>query len=734
LNKKEKFGTFQGVFTPSILTILGVIMYLRFSWVLGNIGLLGTITIVTIATMVTILTGFSVSALSTNMKIGGGGAYFIISRSLGIEPGAAIGIWLYLAQAIGIAFYVTGFSEYFHHVYPFVNPKMLSIIALIILTITAIKSVNFALKTQFFILALIMSSIIAFFLGHPPVHTFNEVELIQTHKESFWIVCAVFFPAVTGILSGIGMSGDLKDPSKSLPLGTLGAVGFSYIIYLIIPFFLHHLVQDERVLILNPYIMEDIAIRKEFIFAGVLGATLSSALGSLLSAPRTLQALSKDKILPLFMGRSSGKNKEPQIATLISFGIALFFIFIGDLNFIAPILTMFTLTTYGLLNFSAAIESLIGSPSWRPTFKVHWLISLSGTFLCFAIMIMINPIATFIATIISIITFYVVKTRHIKASWGDTRYGIYSLLTHFSILRLDMNQIDVKNWLPNIIVFSGSPTKRWHLIELANSFSHGKSLLTVATVLSESSANSFDRLDEMHKTIKAYIKDRDIEALVKIYLSSNIYDGMQTLIKAYGFGPISPNTIIVGNTNKENNFLEFINTIRTCTEFNKNIVIIDIDEDINIDINKEKTIDLWWNQKSSNADLGMALAFMLNTSDNWRNSKLFIKTIITDEKDKQESESRLKSFIDQGRFNATPIVYVMHDKNPFALITEESKNSDFVFLGLRTFNENERNEEYGVYYKDLLSNISKLPTTALVLSSEKIEFKNIFQNQEDIVN
>ena len=732
MKNKEKFGTFQGVFTPSILTIIGVIMYLRFSWVLGNVGLVETITIVTIATMVTLLTGLSVSALSTNMKVGGGGAYYIISRSLGIEPGAAIGIWLYLAQAIGIAFYITGFAEYFHHVYPLVNPKILSVVALVLLTITAIKSVNLALKTQFFILALIISSIIAFFLGHPPSNTFSEIELMQAHKESFWIVFAVFFPAVTGILSGIGMSGDLKNPSKSLPLGTLGAVGFSYIIYLIILLFLHHLVKDERILILNPYIMEDIAIRKEFIFAGILGATLSSALGSLLSAPRTLQALSKDRIMPLFMGRCSGDNKEPQIATIISFSIALIFIFMGGLNFIAPILTMFTLTTYGLLNFSAAIESLIGSPSWRPTFKVHWIFSLSGTILCFAIMFMINPGATLIATIVSIATFYFVKTKNIKASWGDTRYGIYSLLTQFAILRMDREKIDVKNWLPNIIVFSGSPTKRWHLIQIANSFSHGKSLLTVATVLSESSANSFDRLHEMHKTIKSYIKDRDIEALIKIYLSPNIYDGMQTLIKAYGFGPITPNTIILGNSQKTENFLEFIQTIRTCTTFNKNIVIVDKDENIDISIDKEKTIDLWWNQKSSNADLGMALAFMLNTSDNWTNSRLFIRTIITDEKDKQESESRLKSFIDQGRFNATAIVEVMHDNNPFALITEKSRNSDFVFLGLRTFNEEESDEDYGNYYKNLLSNISNLPTTALVLSSEKIEFKNIFQDQGDM--
>lgn len=384
-----QFGTFQGVFTPSILTILGVIMFLRFGWVLGNVGLPLTLLIVTMATSITFLTGLSLSATATNMKVGGGGAYYLISRSLGLEVGAAIGVPLFFAQALGIAFYISGFAESIVDVVdvtpliehlPFaITPiRFISVVTLLVLTVIATVSADLALKTQLLILAMIAASLVSFFAGGTPSETFIDADTLIPARLGFWAVFAVFFPAVTGIEAGIAMSGDLKNPAKSLPRGTIAAVVTGYVVYMTIPVFLSWVIRDERVLLLRPLIMADIARWGRLILLGVWAATLSSALGALLGAPRTLQALSRDKVLPRFIGRGFGKNNDPRTATACSFLVALVAILLGDLNLIAPILTMFFLTSYGLINLSAGLEGLIESPTWRPQFRFPWWGSLLG--------------------------------------------------------------------------------------------------------------------------------------------------------------------------------------------------------------------------------------------------------------------------------------------------------------------------------------------------------------------
>ena len=398
------FGTFKGVYTPSVLTIFGVIMYLRFGWVLGNVGLAGTLLIVTIATSITFLTGLSISAMATNMKVGGGGAYYIIARSLGIEAGAAIGLPLFFARAIGVAFYIDGFTEALLSItnpFPFdpaLSANIISTAALILLTGLAYFSADLALKVQFGIFAAITISLISFFMGNPSAEALLvPPDAVIPPKVGFWVVFAVFFPAVTGIEAGLGLSGDLKNPSKSLPIGTLLAIITGYLVYMIMPIFLNNKVPDSNLLLIDSNIMATTARWAPLVILGVFAASLSSALGSLLGAPRTLQALAVDRVIPSFIGKGFGKDKaDPRIATALSFVVALAAVLLGDLNLIAPILSMFFLLSYGLLNLSAGLEGLIASPSWRPRFKVHYSVSLLGGALCFAAMLMINAGATLI--------------------------------------------------------------------------------------------------------------------------------------------------------------------------------------------------------------------------------------------------------------------------------------------------------------------------------------------------
>ena len=751
INQGYGFGTFKGVFTPSILTILGVVMYLRFGWVLGSVGTFWTIVIVTVSTMVTFLTALSLSALATNMKVGGGGAYFIISRSLGLETGAAIGVPLFFAQALGISFYIAGFSESVVHDFSpewieyittnFGDPSIvIGVVALIILAILAYFSADFALKTQFIILALIIASLLVFFTGSGD----NIKETVEFAKgsavehvqfdfpDNFWPVFAVFFPAVTGIEAGLSMSGDLKDPAKSLPRGTLAAIGVSYIIYLAIPLYLGYMIPyasaaGKELLLVDSLIMCRVAKWGKIVLFAIWGASISSAMGALLGAPRTMQALAKDAVIPRFIGRGYGKGNDPRIATVITFIIALAGIILGDLNVIAPVLAMFFLTSYCLLNISAGAEALIGSPSWRPTFRIHWAISFAGALLCIGIMIQISFEATIVAAIVTSTVYYIVKRRRLFAHWGDARYGIMMLAARNAIYQMAGKQVDEKNWQPNILLLSGAPTARWCLIELANAIASGQGMLTVAAILNKEQTPT-ERVDSIEETMNAYLKKKNVTALVKVIRNDSPLDGAMELVNTYGFGPLVPNTILLGITAKKQNFLKFAELIKLVRESKRNIIIVREAENVEVEEEKREQIDIWWGGKTNNGALMIALAYLLHKSPNWINAKCVLKTIIFKEEERVSSQSKLDTFIQKSRLNISGEVILSKNKNIFETVRESSKDASLVFLGIRPPGEDESLEDYSKYYEELLENTKDLPMLVKTLASEDIEFQRIFKS------
>lgn len=723
-NQGYQFGTFKGVFTPSILTILGVIMYLRFGWVIGNVGLIPTLLIVTISTAITFITALSVSALATNMKVKGGGAYYIISRSLGLEAGAAIGLPLYLAQALGISFYIVGFAESVAQIVPWLSIKQTGIMALIVMSALALKSADLALKTQYIILVLIALSLVSFFTGTGEHIRPLSPDTVVPAKESFWTVFAVFFPAVTGILTGLSMSGDLKKPEKSIPWGTLAAITLSYAIYIAIPVFFVRIVRDHGIFLTDPLVMYRAARWGELILAGLWGAALSSAMGSLLGAPRTLQAIAKDRVLFGFIGRGFGENQEPRIAMGISFLIALAGIFAGDLNLIAPVLSMFFLTTYGLLNLSAGFGTLIGSPSWRPTFRIHWGISFAGAFGCFAAMFMINPGATFIALFISLGVYMIMKHRQMKTSWGDMKYGIIMLMVQFGLYKLSEKKPDEKSWRPNILVFSGSPKLRWYLIEIADALAQGYGMLTVTSIIDEKYLTG-KREEEMEKTIRNYLTEKKVRALVKVYPSDNLIQGISAMVRGYGFGPVEPNTVMLGDVSAEEDIIPFATLMKMIHDNQRNLIIIKKDEAKNEE-KKSRRIDIWWGQKGNNAWLTLALVHLLRTHTSWRDSRLLLKTIVSSENDRAEVEKGLRTFIGQARVEADIESVLRDESGIFGTIQKHSRDADLVFVGLRPIASEETIEEYGEYYKNVIQKTGEIPFIAYVFAAEDIDFRKIF--------
>jgi len=724
------FGTFKGVYTPSVLTIFGVIMYLRFGWVLGNVGLVGTLLIVTIATAITFLTGLSISAMATNMKVGGGGAYYMIAHSLGLEAGAAIGLPLFFARAFGVAFYIAGFTEALLSIAnplpfdPALSAKIISSATLVLLTALAYFSADLALKVQFGIFAAIALSLVSFFMGNPTAEALAiPPDAIIPPKVGFWVVFAVFFPAVTGIEAGLGLSGDLKNPAKALPLGTLLAIATGYLAYMVIPFFLNSKVPDTNLLLIDSNIMSTVARWAPLVVIGVFAASLSSALGSLLGAPRTLQALALDRVIPRFIGRGFGKDKaDPRIATLLSFIVALAAVLLGDLNLIAPILSMFFLLSYGLLNLSAGLEGLIESPSWRPKFKIHYGVSLLGAAGCFVVMLMINAGATLIAIFVTALVFYLVKRRHLNAHWTDMRYGILTLLVRFAIQRLNKLKPDERTWRPNILALSGSPKSRWHLVEMAHSLTRDSSALTVASILPVEDWSA-DKVHAMEDSMRDYLEKREVDAMVKILPAPDRLTGAKSLVRAYGYGPLTPNTILLGDTEHRENFTGFAEFIQLVYRTQRNLIMLRENE---VEPSEEADeIHVWWGGNKDNIGLMLTLAYQIQKSPVWKQSKLILKTIVATEDERGAAKERLENFIEEQRIPAEADVLIKDLPSFYDIIRKSSADAGLVFMGMRPPGEEESVEEYSRYYGNLMDTTQGMPPLAFVLAAEEIEFRQV---------
>lgn len=718
-------GTFGGVFTPSILTILGVIMYLRFGWVVGNVGLIGTLIIVTISTGITFLTALSVASIATDQKVRTGGAYYMISRSLGIETGGAIGIPLYFALALSVALYTVGFAESLVATFPELDFKTVGIVTTIGVAGLALISAQVAIRAQYFIMFGIAISLVSLFFGKPIEQ--SDIEMwgaADRHSEGFWVVFAVFFPAVTGIMAGVNMSGDLKNPAKSIPTGTFAAIGVGYVIYMSLPILLATRA-DAITLIEDPLIMRRISYWGDAILIGVWGATLSSAVGSILGAPRVLQALARDGVLPdwlRWLGRGDGEDDAPRLGTLVTMGVALVAVSLGNLNVIAPILTMFFLTTYGVLNITAGLERILQSPSFRPTFKVHWIFSLVGAIGCICVMFLINAQATGLALLFVVVIYVWLERRKLRTTWGDVRRGVWMALIRAALMQIGKEK-EEKTWRPHPLVLSGSPKSRWHLNEFASAITQSRGILTVSTVLTSKTIRP-DQLRSMEHNIQDFISKRGIQGMVRVIAAPDPFEGGRRLVDSYGLGTLVPNTIILGDSENAPNREKYCGMIRYMFEQKRNVIIIHDSQDLQF--GRYKRIDVWWGGLKGNGGLMMLLTFMLQGSRYWQNAEVNIKIVVKNEDAQEKIEQNLNAIIQKIRIKAQPNVILANGRSFNEILYHSSKNADLVFMGMA-----EPDENFVNYYESIQERLRNLPTTALVLAGEKLSFGEILMQQDE---
>ncbi len=717
---QQKFGTFLGVYTPSILTILGLIMYLRFGWVVGNVGLIKTILIVLMASSITFITGLSASAIATNIKVGVGGEYYLISRSLGLEPGGAIGIPLYLCRTLSVTFYSFGLAEAIlvlwpaeWGVLPSYSLQVGAAIIIILVTMLSGKSAGLVLKSQIPIMIIVGASILALIAGvllgdlHAPVLTADYA----TAPQGFWYVFAVFFPAVTGFTAGVGMSGDLKDPQKSIPTGTLGAVVSGAIIYLIIPIILsitgaltiEQLADPDagvtiwtRLAILGPWI----------VYPAVWGAVLSSAFGSILGGPRILQALSMDGLAPKFLSKLS-KSGQPTIATWISGAIALLAVFLGELNTIAQYVSVLFLTLYVAINLSAAIEQLIKEPSYRPRIHVPWYVSVFGAIAAIVVMILINPWAFVFAFGLEIVILTYLVSKKMEQQWGDAAAGIWMRISRFALLKLNARKIHPRNWRPIMILFVRDIKERINIVRFAALLGQNSGVLTISKLIIPEKKEDLLTKNEVAFNMQKDLKSEGLQAFTEVNIATDFKTGMYHVAASHGIAGLKTNTVVFGWSQQEQGKIQELKIIQDLAKSGKNILLLHFNESFSE--SKDKRIDIWWGGRDTNGDLMLLMAYLIRLNRKWDKAKINIFSVVPSTQEGEKLENKINSAVKEARMMAHVELFVRPNDSFVSVLHEVSAGADLVFVGLA---KNIQNFEASTQFIDHV--ISRLKVVAFV--------------------
>jgi solute carrier family 12 (potassium/chloride transporter), member 4/6 len=710
---EAKLGTFIGVFTPSILTILGVILYLRAGWVVGNVGLIGAVTIVVVANLITLATAFSVSAVATNMQVGPGGAYYIVSRSLGVEIGVAIGLPLFLAQAFSITLYAYGLAESLEYVWPDLPEMAVAAVTVLVVGLLAARGAGLALKLQLPIMGAIALSLLVLVVGvvlsGPHVPGPNDA---VDDPAGYWAVFAVFFPAVTGILAGISLSGDLREPKRSIPRGTISAVLVGFVVYggavIVLAF---AATPDE--LVSDPLIWFTIAGGLAFlIFPGLWGAIFSSAVGSALGGPRTLEALVHDRVLPRGMAAPLRYVRGPGVPLLITTVIAFGAVGLGGLNAVAPVLTMFFLTTYGVVNLVAGLEQLSGDPSYRPTINVPWYLSLGGAVACFFVMFLISPVASVVAIVIELGIYLLIRRRALTARWGDLRRSALVALVRSTVLQLRRLPEDSRNWRPNVLLFTTDEGADLPAARLAHWLVEDRGILTVNRLIEGSIADHAASIEAATLRLNEHLEDNGITAFGEIEIVPDLEHGIVSVAQSNGIAGIASNTVMFAWRDDREQMAAILRSIEQLSLLHKSSLICRPTERAFPAIGR--TIHVWWGGLRDNGDLLVLLAHLLSLDAGWRDATIGIKSIASTDMVAERTERTLKAMIAAARVGATAeVIRKPDDVSVQELITERSAGADVVFLGLRSIEPDEAER----YVERLVNLTSGLGTVILVRSA-----------------
>ncbi len=667
----KKFGTFGGVFTPTLLTILGVIMYLRLGWVVGNAGLLGAWLIIIISFAITLTTALSMSSITTNIRIGAGGAYAIISQSLGLEVGGSLGIPRYVSQGLAVTMYIFGFREGWLSIPLFEDHPAFIVDLIVFLLIYGIayKSADLAIRTQYLIMAVIIASLIAIVIAayegsmqNPTSDvlkwgTFDGSIENNFAGSNFWIVFAVFFPAATGIMAGANMSGELKDPRKSIPVGTLWAIGVSFLIYMILAYWVARSASTQE-LLTNYNIMIDKSIFPPMVIAGVLGATFSSALASMVGSSRILFAMGDHGVLPAskWLGQMN-KTGQPRNAMLVT-GIMVFVtMLLRDLNAIAPLVTMFFLITYAMLNVVVIIEQKLGLISFRPLFVVPRWVPWIGLITSVMAMFIINPTISLASVAVVVVVYGILSQRKLITPFEDVRSGLFVSFAEWAAKHTAMiSNRQERAWKPNLLV----PVRDYGSVKGVFAFlknvAYPKGSIKLLGIGPEEEG------EELSKRVSQFseaFQQRGVFSSWAVIRTNKFGEGVNYANQAYRGSFFKPNIVFLNMLDRDYYENDFLKVIHESARLQLGVLVYY--QHPKSGLGQRQLINVWIRNRApnwkiswdiGNLDLSILVAYKLKR--NWE-AKIHLITVVDNADQEIEARKFMATLMDLARLPKTEI-------------------------------------------------------------------------------
>lgn len=708
----NKFGTLKGVFIPSTEAILGTVLFLLLPTLTADAGLYYMLAIIILAHSVSLSTGFSISDVATNLhKIGAGGMYALSKKSLGKAFGGSIGIQLFIAQAASISFYCIGFAE---PIQPLAQPflsdllsqlsisadaalqkQIIATFCFLIFFVIVMAGADFTLKIQtaiFVVLSVSIAAILASpFLGleYNGAPLFSGVPNLLGNREMslpiFFLLFTQFFPAVTGIDAGVGMSGDLQNPQRSLVRGTFSAIAFTFVVYLAVTTVFAYMQADVLIESYdkgNPVgaLLTDVLgfgggfpgnVAGLLVLTGVLFATSSSALSVFMTAPRTLQSLARDKILPRqvnFLANDFRANgSEPRFAALPTFLIALSLIWMGNINFAAMVVGVCFLVVYGWVNGAAFLERFSKNPTFRPTSKGHWGISLYGFLACGAAILLFNPISGIVLTIIQFGIFRLILKYKTRGRLEGVWWGVIFSMLQYGLHTMRGLVQGSKNFRPIVsaLAFGGKKHRPERVAYLGKALAEHKGLVNMNILASKEE----DVVDVSKST----------GLPTSVIVANDFTEAVMSLMQASHPAGIVPNTFLM----EYSPHIDSSYIVKRLLAMKLHILILKNGEKFY----KHDKIDVWWSSEN-NGNLMLLLVYMMNSSQKNKKENGGSPSIVRilhrpeNQQGGEEAQMQMHRMLAEARLDGVVEIIDEKEASMHRLIKKYSNNCDLVLMGL----------------------------------------------------
>ncbi|UPX17910.1 uncharacterized protein EKO05_0008237 [Ascochyta rabiei] len=584
----DKLGTFAGVFVPVTLNVLSILMFLRFGFILGQAGVVGMMGMLVAGYAINLLTTMSISAIATNGTVRGGGAYYLISRSLGPEFGGSIGIVFYLGLVFSTSLNAVGLvdctienfgsrtgsmSQWMPQSYWW--QFLWATVVLLVCTLICLAGSGLFARCSNGLLVILLVAIISIpvpaaikdpyldakngivFTGFNldtlhenmmPNFTKGAAGSVTKHRENFRDLFGILFPATGGILAGASMSGDLKHPSKAIPKGTLYGLGLTFVLYAVVIIALAASIGRES-FYNNTNVIQLTNVSGVVILLGEYATSLFSVLMGVIGSAKLLQALARDHLVPgvSIFGQGTKASDEPIYAILFTYVLAQLTMF-ADINQIASFITMTYLMTFLVTNLACFLLKVGSAPNFRPSFHFfNWQTAAVGTLVCGATMFFVDSFYASGCVVLLLAVFILIHYTTPPKPWGDVSQGLIYHQVRKYLLRL--RQEHVKFWRPQILLMVNDPRRQYKLIQFCNSLKKGGLFILGHVIVSPDFGAAVPEARRQQSLWTKYIDFSKIKAFVNVAISPAVEWGARNLVLGAGLGGMRPNIVVMGSYN-----------------------------------------------------------------------------------------------------------------------------------------------------------------------------------------